>query len=191
MTPARWRSIQNKLENLRMRTLKTWKAKNTRKVKENNSENNLPNVAHAVVYWDTSPSYPSQSHQRCTCGGLLGHQPVRRLTLKNNSEKQLWKTTLKNNSENNSENKVKTRWRQLNKALTWAKVSLAPGSWALSRTLVCKSWDLRTVQRSALCRVLLCKNLLVKFTCRNLQKVLARNCFSQIYKNFKYILVHT
>ena len=85
---------------------------------------------------------------------------------------------------NNCENKVKTRWRQLNEALTWAKVSLAPGSWALSRTLVCKSWDLRTVQRSALCRVFLCKNLLVKFTCRNLQKVLARNCFSQIYNKF-------
>ena len=32
------------------------KSKNTRKVKENNSENNLTNVAHAVVYWDTSPS---------------------------------------------------------------------------------------------------------------------------------------
>ena len=56
MSPAQWRSIQNKWENLRMKTLKTRKAKTPEKVKENDSENNLPNVAHAVVYWDTSPS---------------------------------------------------------------------------------------------------------------------------------------
>ena len=56
MSPAQWRSIQNKWENLRMKTLKMRKAKTPEKVKENDSENNLTNVAHAVVYWDTSPS---------------------------------------------------------------------------------------------------------------------------------------